>query len=165
MQKYYGNKGLNFTFVQAAIIHKNKGVCKGNPNFMYANKNFICPQLMKLKSLFTTPKINLTLHKTQSHKEIYFWKLDEILFLIALFLFIKSLNATSELNQKQILNLANQFLYNKNQKLVLKVNSKIKFLLVLAIYKLLINIKILNPSNKLFRLKTVEVQFENQYNG
>ena len=47
-------------------------------------------------------------------------------FLIALFLFIKSLNASSELNQKQILNLANQFIYNKNQKLVLKVNSKIK---------------------------------------
>ena len=24
IQKYYGNKGLNLTFVQAAILHKNK---------------------------------------------------------------------------------------------------------------------------------------------
>ena len=44
MQKYYGNKGLNFTFVQAAIIHKNKGAfVRGNPNFMYANKNLYLP--------------------------------------------------------------------------------------------------------------------------
>ena len=47
-------------------------------------------------------------------------------FFIALFLFIKSLNATSVLKQKQILSLANQFIYNKNQNLVLKVNNKIK---------------------------------------
>ena len=75
MQKYYGNKGLNFTFVQAAIIHKNKGAfVRGNPNFMYANKNLYLPSINEIKELVynTKKKPNFT-NKTQSHEEIYFF--------------------------------------------------------------------------------------------
>ena len=75
MQKYYGNKGLDFTFVQAAIIHKNKGAfVRGNPNFMYANKNLYLPSINEIKELVynTKKKSNFT-NKTQSHKEIYFF--------------------------------------------------------------------------------------------
>ena len=75
MQKYYGNKGLNFTFVQAAIIHKNKGAfVRGNPNFMYANKNLYLPSINEIKELVynTKKKPNFT-NKTQSNEEIYFF--------------------------------------------------------------------------------------------
>ena len=47
-------------------------------------------------------------------------------FLIALFLFVKSLNANSILKHEQILNLASKFISNKNQDLVMRVNHKIK---------------------------------------
>ena len=48
IEQYYGNKGLNFTFVQAAILYKNKNAfVRSNPNFMYAKKNYIYLLLMK----------------------------------------------------------------------------------------------------------------------
>ena len=52
IQKYYGNKGLNFTFVQAAIFHKNKNVfVRSNPNFMYAAKRLYLPSINEIKEL------------------------------------------------------------------------------------------------------------------
>ena len=73
MQKYYGNKGLNFTFVQAAIIHKNKGAfVRGNPNFMYANKKLYLPSINEIKELVYNTKKNLTLLIKLNLTEIYF---------------------------------------------------------------------------------------------
>ena len=75
MQKYYGNKGLNFTFVQAAIIHKNKGAfVRGNPNFMYANKNLYLPSINEIKELvYHTKKKSNFIEETKAQKEIYFF--------------------------------------------------------------------------------------------
>jgi len=75
MQKYYGNKGLNLTFVQAAIIHKNKGAfVRGNPNFMYANKNLYLPSINEIKELVYNKKNKPNIMKEpQVNKEIYFF--------------------------------------------------------------------------------------------
>lgn len=75
IQKYYGNKGLNFTFVQAAILHKNKNAfVRSNPNFMYAKKNLYLPSINEIKDLVYKDKKKLSKMKDASiNQEIYFF--------------------------------------------------------------------------------------------
>ena len=75
IQKHYGNKGLNFTFVQAAILHKNKNAfVRSNPNFMYAKKNLYLPSINEIKDLVYKDKKKLSKIKDASiNQEIYFF--------------------------------------------------------------------------------------------
>ena len=75
IQKHYGNKGLNFTFVQAAILHKNKNAfVRSNPNFMYAKKNLYLPSINEIKDLVYKDKKKLSKMKdTSINQEIYFF--------------------------------------------------------------------------------------------
>ena len=75
IQKHYGNKGLNFTFVQAAILHKNKNAfVRSNPNFMYAKKNLYLPSINEIKDLVYKDKKKLSKMKDASiNQEIYFF--------------------------------------------------------------------------------------------
>ena len=75
IQKHYGNKGLNFTFVQAAILHKNKNAfVRSNPNFMYAKKNLYLPSINEIKDLVYKDKKKLSKIKdTSINQEIYFF--------------------------------------------------------------------------------------------
>ncbi len=75
IEKYYGNKGLNYTFVQAAILYKNKNAfVRSNPNFMYAKKNLYLPSINEIKELVYKDKKKLpTMNKTSINKEIYFF--------------------------------------------------------------------------------------------
>ena len=75
IQKHYGNKGLNFTFVQAAILHKNKNAfVRSNPNFMYAKKNLYLPSINEIKDLVYKDKKKLSKIKDVSiNQEIYFF--------------------------------------------------------------------------------------------
>ena len=75
IQKHYGNKGLNFTFVQAAILHKNKNAfVRSNPNFMYAKKNLYLPSINEIKDLVYKDKKKLSKIKDASiNQDIYFF--------------------------------------------------------------------------------------------
>ena len=75
IQKHYGNKGLNFTFVQAAILHKNKSAfVRSNPNFMYAKKNLYLPSINEIKDLVYKDKKKLSKIKDASiNQDIYFF--------------------------------------------------------------------------------------------
>ena len=75
IEKYYGNKGLNFTFVQAAILYKNKNAfVRSNPNFMYAKKNLYLPSINEIKELVYKDKKKLSkMNETSINKEIYFF--------------------------------------------------------------------------------------------
>ena len=75
IEKYYGNKGLNFTFVQAAILYKNKNAfVRSNPNFMYAKKKLYLPSINEIKELVYKDKKKLpTIKDTAINQEIYFF--------------------------------------------------------------------------------------------
>ena len=75
IEKYYGNKGLNYTFVQAAILYKNKNAfVRSNPNFMYAKKNLYLPSINEIKELvYKDKKKSPIMNKTSINKEIYFF--------------------------------------------------------------------------------------------
>jgi hypothetical protein len=75
IEQYYGNKGLNFTFVQAAILYKNKNVfVRSNPNFMYANKKLYLPSINEIKELVYKDKKKSPMMKdTEINQEIYFF--------------------------------------------------------------------------------------------
>ena len=75
IQKYYGNKGLNLTFIQAAIIQKNKSAfVRSNPNFMFANKNLYLPSVNEIKELVYHNKKNSNIiENEQTGKDIYFF--------------------------------------------------------------------------------------------
>ena len=75
IQKHYGNKGLNFTFVQAAILHKNKNAfVRSNPNFIYAKKNLYLPSINEIKDLVYKDKKKLSKIKDASiNQDIYFF--------------------------------------------------------------------------------------------
>ena len=75
IQKYYGNKGLNLAFVQAAILYKNKNAfVRSNPNFMFAKKNLYLPSISEIKELVYKKKsISNLMKDTQTNKEIYFF--------------------------------------------------------------------------------------------
>ena len=75
IEKYYGNKGLNITFVQAAILYKNKDAfVRSNPNFMYAKKNLYLPSINEIKELVYKEKKKLSkINETSINQEIYFF--------------------------------------------------------------------------------------------
>ena len=75
INKYYGNKGLNFTFVQAAILYKNKNVfVRSNPNFMYAQKSLYLPSINEIKDLvYKDKKKSTKMNDDSINKEIYFF--------------------------------------------------------------------------------------------
>ena len=76
IQKYYGNKGLNLTFVQAAILYKNKNAfVRSNPNFLFAQKNLYLPSIKEIQELIYRKKQNKPDHinNTQAKNEIYFF--------------------------------------------------------------------------------------------
>ena len=75
IEKYYGNKGLNFTFVQAAILFKNKSAfVRSNPNYMYAKKNLYLPSINEIKDLVYRNKKKISSSKeTSINQEIYFF--------------------------------------------------------------------------------------------
>ncbi len=75
IQKYYGNKGLNLTFVQAAILYKNKNAfVRSNPNFMFAKKNLYLPSISEIKELVYKKKsVSNLIKDTQKNKLIYFF--------------------------------------------------------------------------------------------
>ena len=75
IEQYYGNKGLNFTFVQAAILYKNKNVfVRSNPNFMYAKKKLYLPSINEIKELVYKDKKKSPMMKdTEINQEIYFF--------------------------------------------------------------------------------------------
>ena len=75
IQKYYGNKGLNLTFVQAAILHKNKSAfVRSNPNFMYAQKRLYLPSIREIQDLVYSKKRKSQQSESQQlNKEIYFF--------------------------------------------------------------------------------------------
>ena len=75
IEKYYGNKGLNFTFVQAAILYKNKNAfVRSNPNFMYAKKKLYLPSINEIKELVYKDKKKSPMMKdTEINQEIYFF--------------------------------------------------------------------------------------------
>ena len=76
IEKYYGNRGLNFTFVQAAILYKNKNAfVRSNPNFMYAKKKLYLPSINEIKELVYKDKKKLPtiIKDTAINQEIYFF--------------------------------------------------------------------------------------------
>ena len=75
IEQYYGNKGLNLTFVQAAILYKNKNAfVRANPNFMYAKKKLYLPSINEIKELVYKDKKKLPLiNNTAINQEIYFF--------------------------------------------------------------------------------------------
>ena len=75
IEKYYGNKGLNYTFVQAAILYKNKSAfVRSNPNFMYAQKNLYLPSINEIKDLVYKDKKRIkSVKETNINQEIYFF--------------------------------------------------------------------------------------------
>ena len=75
IEKYYGNKGLNFTFVQAAILFKNKSAfVRSNPNYMYAKKNLYLPSINEIKDLvYRNKKKTSSTKETGINQEIYFF--------------------------------------------------------------------------------------------
>ena len=75
IQKHYGNKGLNFTFVQTAILYKNKSAfVRSNPNFMYAKKNLYLPSINEIKELvYRDKKKAASKQETNENQEIYFF--------------------------------------------------------------------------------------------
>ncbi len=75
IEKHYGNKGLNFTFVQAAILFKNKSAfVRSNPNYMYAKKNLYLPSINEIKDLVYRNKKKVSSTKeTSINQEIYFF--------------------------------------------------------------------------------------------
>ena len=76
IHKYYGNKGLNLTFVQSAILYKNKSAfVRSNPNFLYAQKNLYLPSINEIKELIykRKNKNKPISNDAQLNKEIYFF--------------------------------------------------------------------------------------------
>ena len=75
IEQYYGNKGLNFTFVQAAILYKNKNAfVRSNPNFMYAKKKLYLPSINEIKELvYKDKKKSPMIKDTAINQEIYFF--------------------------------------------------------------------------------------------
>ena len=75
IEQYYGNKGLNLTFVQAAILYKNKNAfVRSNPNFMYAKKKLYLPSINEIKELVYKDKKKSPMKKdTEIKREIYFF--------------------------------------------------------------------------------------------
>tara|TARA_E500000331_G_C17207254_1_gene691954 strand:- start:793 stop:1221 length:429 start_codon:yes stop_codon:yes gene_type:complete len=75
MYKYYGNKGLNFTFVQAAILQKNKNsFVRSNPNFLYARKKLYLPSVNEIKDLvYKKNKTHSVSSKNSNEQQIYFF--------------------------------------------------------------------------------------------
>ncbi len=52
IKNYYGGSGMNFKFVQMAIVQINKtAFVRGNPNFMYAGKMIHLPSINEITSL------------------------------------------------------------------------------------------------------------------
>ena len=76
IHKYYGNKGLNLTFVQSAILYKNKSAfVRSNPNFLYAQKNLYLTSINEIKELIykRKNKNKPISNDAQLNKEIYFF--------------------------------------------------------------------------------------------
>lgn len=76
LANYYGGSGLDFTFVQMAIIKKNKSAfVRQNPHYLYANVNLHLPSLNEIKAMITKSKPVETQSATsyEPHNEIYFF--------------------------------------------------------------------------------------------
>jgi hypothetical protein len=52
MLKYYGSKSFNKNILSLAIVHFNKhAFVRGNPNFLFSEKNIYLPSVNEIKNL------------------------------------------------------------------------------------------------------------------
>lgn len=72
---HYGGSGINFKFVQMAILQLNKAAfVRGNPNYLYAGKTLHLPSINEIQSLImgridkATPNNNF-----ERRNEIFFF--------------------------------------------------------------------------------------------
>ena len=71
---YYAGSGLDLSVVQMAIVKKNKSAfVRGNPNFLYADKQLHLPSLNEMKDLVLGNKKNDMLDEREGiQNEIFF---------------------------------------------------------------------------------------------
>lgn len=76
LANYYGGSGLDFSFVQMAIIKKNKSAfVRQNPNYMFADVNLHLPSVNEIRSMITksaASEASVT-PAHEPHHEIYFF--------------------------------------------------------------------------------------------
>ena len=76
LTNYYGGSGLDISFVQMAIIKKNKSAfVRQNPHYLYANVNLHLPSLNEIRAMITKskPAENSSQSAYEPHNEIYFF--------------------------------------------------------------------------------------------
>ena len=76
LANYYGGSGLDTSFVQMAIIKKNKSAfVRQNPHYLYADVNLHLPSLNEIKAMITKskPAENQSSPAYEPHNEIYFF--------------------------------------------------------------------------------------------
>ena len=76
LANYYGGSGLDTSFVQMAIIKKNKSAfVRQNPHYLYADVNLHLPSLNEIKAMITKskPAENQSSTAYEPHNEIYFF--------------------------------------------------------------------------------------------
>jgi len=76
LANYYGGSGLDFSFVQMAIIKKNKSAfVRQNPHYMFANVNLHLPSLNEIRAMITKSASSETSATPayEPHNEIYFF--------------------------------------------------------------------------------------------
>ncbi len=76
MENYYGGSGLDFSFVQMAIVKKNKSAfVRQNPHYMFANVNLHLPSVNEIRAMITksATATSATTPAYEPHNEIYFF--------------------------------------------------------------------------------------------
>ena len=76
MANYYGGSGLDFGFVQMAIIKKNKSAfVRQNPHYMFANVNLHLPSVNEIRAMITKSAAakSVSTPAYEPHNEIYFF--------------------------------------------------------------------------------------------
>ena len=76
MANYYGGSGLDFGFVQMAIIKKNKSAfVRQNPHYMFANVNLHLPSVNEIRAMITKSAAakSTSTPAYEPHNEIYFF--------------------------------------------------------------------------------------------
>ena len=76
MANYYGGSGLDFGFVQMAIIKKNKSAfVRQNPHYMFANVNLHLPSVNEIRAMITKSAAakSTSTPTYEPHNEIYFF--------------------------------------------------------------------------------------------
>lgn len=75
IKNYYGGSGMNFKFVQMAIVQLNKtAFVRGNPNFMFAGKTIHLPSINEITSLIMDKgSRSSTTEKFERRDEIFFF--------------------------------------------------------------------------------------------